>query len=114
MPVEACAQLARPLGRANPPMNEPQVTPAAFSRSPIFWPDMVIWVRLGLEQMSPDGSGSPITAPVVAALAMFPLADRLLVMVPANVVPATRLRSPGVEGPKEVPKELSLIAKCCA
>src|SRR6267378_7065165 len=108
VPVDTAAQFA------NPPMNEPQVTPARFSRSPTFCPDIVIWVRFGFEHTSPAGSGSPTTAPLVAALAIFPPAPRPFVIVASKVLPATRFRRPGVDGPKVVLKELSLIAKCCA
>src|SRR6266851_2675478 len=107
-PVDTALQLA------NPPINEPHVTPALFSRSPTFCPDMMICARFGLEQTSPEGSGSPITAPAVAAPAIFPLGDFPFMIVPSNVLPATRFSNPGVEGPKIVPKELSFIAKYCA
>src|SRR5712692_1105843 len=99
--------------------------PLAFSKSPTFLPDTVIWLtpwNLGFDatQSSSRGRGSPITAPVIAALAMLPDAlaglpfGRVGNKVPGNVFPATKLSAPGVDGPKVVPQELSLIAKCWA
>src|SRR6266403_1897030 len=99
--------------------------PLAFSRSPTFLPDSVIWLtpwNFGFEatQSSSNGRGSPITAPVVAALAMLPDALAGLPFglvgkrVPGRVFPATKLSAPGVDGPKVVPQELSLTAKFCA
>src|SRR6266852_5648238 len=99
--------------------------PLAFSRSPTFLPDTVIWLtfwNLGFDatQSSSKGRGSPMTAPVVAPPAIFPLAVAGLPFglvgdrVPGKVFPATRLRAPGVDGPNVVPQEFSLIAKCCA
>src|SRR2546425_10654998 len=97
----------------------------AFSSSPTFLPDTVIWLtfwNLGFDatQSSSNGRGSPITAPVVAALATLPSALAGLPFglvgnkVPGKVFPETKLSAPGVDGPKVVPQELSLIAKCCA
>src|SRR5579863_5660610 len=108
MPVETAAQLAKP------PMKEPQLTPALFNRSPMFCPDIWICTRFGFEHVSKPGSPSLITAPVSAAPAMNPVGGRPFETVPSNVVPATRFSSPGVDGPNDVPNELSLSAKCCA
>src|SRR5438105_15758402 len=99
--------------------------PLAFSKSPTFLPDTVIWFTLwnfGFDatQSSSNGRGSPITAPVVAALAMLPDAlarlpfGRFGDSVAGKVFPATRLSAPGVDGPNVVPQELSFIAKFCA
>src|SRR5437899_10838451 len=99
--------------------------PLAFNRSPTFLPDTVIWLtvwNLGFDatQSSSNGLGSPITAPVVAALAMLPDALAGLPFglvgnsVPGKVFPATKLSAPGVDGPSEVLQQLPLIAKLCA
>ena len=88
--------------------------PLVFSRSPTFLPDTVIWLTVwNLEfdatQSSSNGRGSPITAPVVAALAMLPDAlaglpfGRFGDKVAGKVFPATKLSAPGVDGPNVVP-----------
>src|SRR5260370_35481099 len=93
-----------------------------FNRSPTFLPDTVIWLTVwnfGFDatQSSSRGRGSPITAPVVAALAMLPEAlaglplGRVGNKVPGKVFPAIKLSAPGVDGPNVVPQELSLTAK---
>src|SRR5579885_567185 len=91
----------------NPPWNQPHVIPFAFSRSPTFCPLMVIKVLVGMVQSSSatDGLGSPITEPAETFPAGFPE-----VTVAPCVCPAMRFKTPGVEGPKVVPNELSLIA----
>src|SRR5713101_5394661 len=120
-----CTSLSVHTRRCEAPWNQPQVMPLAFSRSPTFLPDTVIWLtfwNLGFDatQSSSNGRGSPIIAPVVIALAMLPDAlaglpfGRVGNKVAGNVFPATRLSAPGVEGPNVVPQELSLIAKYCA
>src|SRR5882724_3849319 len=86
-----------------PPWNQPQLMPLAFSKSPMFWPLTVMLLALGEEQSSSAGLGSPITVP----LATLKDADAEAPWV----WPEIRLRAPGVEGPKVVPKELSLNAK---
>src|SRR2546427_6757887 len=110
---------------AKTPLNQPQLMPLAFSSSPTFLPDTVIWLtfwNLGFDatQSSSNGRGSPITAPVVAALATLPSALAGLPFglvgnkVPGKVFPETKLSAPGVDGPKGGPQELSAIGKCCA
>ena len=79
----------------------------------MFFPPIRTWFRVGFEQVSPSGSGSPTTesepappstsSPVPLSVAMTPL-----------LWPEMRFRAPGVEGPKVVPYRLSLMAKCCA
>jgi hypothetical protein len=58
------AQPVVPLGlvmvRSKPPSNQPQVSLAVLSRSPMFLPDRLI-DEVVLEQMSPVGSASPIS-----------------------------------------------------
>src|SRR5258706_16154695 len=99
--------------------------PLAFSKSPTFLPDIVIWFtpwNFGFEatQSSSNGRGSPITAPVVAALAMLPDAlaglpfGRFGDRSAGKGFPATKLSAPGGGGPNVVPQELSLIPKFCA
>src|SRR5690349_526964 len=79
-----------------PPWNQPQLTPLALSRSPMFWPLIVMLLGLGDEQSSSAGFGSPITVP----LATPPGTDD---GVAPWLWPAIRLSAPGVEGPKVVP-----------
>src|SRR5437016_14431151 len=107
-----------------PPWNQPQVTFPALSRSPTFWPPIETLFLVGLAQASNRGSGSLITVsepcfcagpdgagqPVHAALP----AGKSPPQVAPKVLPATTSKAPGVDGPKPVPYELSLIAKCCA
>src|SRR5947208_723656 len=108
----------------NPPWNQPQVTSFAFRRSPTLLPPMATLFRVGLAQASNNGSGSLMTVsppcwtagpgdpgqPVQAALP----AGKSPPQVAPKVLPATTSKAPGVEGPKPVPKLLSLIAKSCA
>src|SRR4051812_38360160 len=94
LPAEVTA-----VGR-KPPWNQPQVTPLSLSRSPTFLPDIV---ALPEPQSSSAGSGSPTIdeswmPPAAAGLA-------------PCVVPAMRLSAPGVEGPNELSKKLSLSVK---
>src|SRR5260370_35545984 len=94
-----CVQLAKP------PWNQPQVTPFAFSRSPMFLLLESTEVEVSrVSHLSPVGCGSPMTLALAAGTA-FPSA--------ANpcVLPESRLRAPGVDGPNVVLNELSLIAK---
>src|SRR5258707_8108827 len=116
----ACAQFA------NPPWNQPQVRPFAFSRSPTFWPPIsaVDWV---VSQLSNQGRSSPKTVPgpcgattpgwfaVENSVAHFGalIVDEPPQMAP-NVLPLTRFSAPGLDGPYPVLNELSLIEKCCA
>src|SRR5260370_38353688 len=62
-PAEPLLQPVVPLRfwtvRSKPPMNDPQVTPAALSKSPTFCPFML--TTAPLEQTSPNGSGPLIT-----------------------------------------------------
>src|SRR2546428_506000 len=90
-----------------PPWNQPQVTPFAFSRSPMFlsFGSTVVVTSL-VSQISPAGCGSPITVP-------FAVTAGLVVAKPC-VCPEMRLSAPGVDGPNPVPYELSLIANDCA
>src|SRR6185312_3897904 len=92
-----------PVGR-KPPSNQPHVRCLALSRSPTFWPDIVT-VPLAQSSSAVDGSGSPITVPFSTPLAA---------TVAPCVWPLTRSSAPTVEGPKFVPNELSLSAKCWA
>ena len=68
--MDALAGLARPQPvvpfamvalRSNPPMKVPQLTPLAFSRSPILGPPSCTVVPA--EQTSPAGSRSPTSVP---------------------------------------------------
>src|SRR5581483_5152546 len=89
---------------ANPPWNQPQVIPFAFKRSPTFLLFGSVEVVLSrVSHLSPAGCGSPITV-------RFNVTAGLVVANPC-VWPEMRFRAPGVEGPKTVLKELSLIAK---
>src|SRR5260370_17024443 len=109
---------------AKPAWNQPQVMLLGFSKSPTFLPDTVIWLtfwNFGFDatQSSSNGRGSPIPAPVVAALAMLPDAlaglpfGHVRNRVPGKVFPATKLRAPGVVGQEVVPPHLSLTAHNC-
>src|SRR5690242_12445079 len=97
----------------NPPWNQPQVIPFAFKRLPTFWPFMVMRVLVGRVQSSStsDGRGSPMTE--VEGRLTFPAALPCVMLAPL-VCPEMRFKAPGVDGPKVVLKELSLMAKCCA
>src|SRR5262249_31619823 len=116
-PAELRAQLVVPFAfftfNANPPINEPQLTPPSFNKSPMFLPAICTWFRVGAEHTSPMGSGSPTTV-------NDPLPPSVSLPVPVLtcdnplVCPATRFNNPGVDGPKTVSYELSLIAKFCA
>src|SRR5260370_33923759 len=97
----------------------------AFNRSATFLPDIVIWLtpwNLGFEatQSSSNGRGSPITAPVVEALAMLPDALAGLPFglvgnkVPGKVFPPVNLSVPGADGPHIVPQALWLMPNSCA
>src|SRR5690349_18306552 len=91
-----------------PPWNHPHVTFFAFNRSPMFLPDIEMYVLGGARvQSSSDGSGrgSPITEPDETLPAALPA-----VTVAPCVCPAIRFSAPGVDGPNTVPKELSLMA----
>src|SRR5512135_1955667 len=90
--------------RSKPPMNEPQLTPLALSRSPMFLPPS--WTVAPTEHTSPVGSRSPTSVPVpswptgpLLATTLDEVPDR----VAGQVLPATRFNTPGVEGPKVVP-----------
>src|SRR5215469_9830722 len=98
------------IGR-NPPSKKPQVTPAAFSRSPMFFPPMAIVEPE--EQTSNIGSASPVLVPAPRATAgpawPTPVAHGVGVrkksaevgpQVTPKVLPAITLSAPGVDGPK--------------
>src|SRR5208337_198893 len=87
--------------RSNPPMKLPQDTPAASNRSPMVLLDMVIWSRVGAEQTSPIGSGSPTTVREPSGPPFTSEVPR--VAVAPLVWPEIRFNTPGVEGPKVVP-----------
>src|SRR6267142_4267357 len=91
-----------------PPLNQPQVIPFSLSRSPtlrLFGSTEAEVSRVS--QMSPVGWGSPNTVPAAVTA-------KGRSGVNPCVWPETRLRAPGVDGPKTVEYELSLMAKCCA
>src|ERR1700730_14919211 len=92
-----CVQLSKP------PLNQPQVIPLAFRRSPTFLFFESVDVDVSrVSHLSPVACGSPIT--VAAAVTAG------LVVAKPCVCPEIRLSAPGVEGPKFVEYELSLIA----
>src|SRR5579863_707113 len=102
---------------AKPPWNQPQVMPLAFTRSPTFRPSsskvpLVTVPPLSTPQSSSAGSLSPVTVTAVKLATLPPLNAKARCALP--VCPETRLRTPGVDGPKVVLKELSLMAKCWA
>src|SRR5262249_38595508 len=106
------AQTALPLTvevGLKPPVNQPQVTPCLFSRSPMFVPDIAVLVAVAIVQSSfaASGRGSPITVP----LETLPATSGV---VAPCVWPLIRFSGPTVDGPNTVSYELSLIAKCCA
>ncbi len=59
-----------------------------------------------VSHLSPVGCGSPMTVPFAVTAG--------LVRAKPCVWPETRFSAPGVDGPKVVENELSLIAKACA
>src|SRR6516164_298793 len=93
---------------AKPPWNQPHVTFCLLSRSPMFVPETEALAALAIVQSSfaAGGRGSPMTVPLLT----FPG----LSGVAPCVWPLMRSSAPTVDGPKFVPYELSLIAKCCA
>src|SRR5947209_612169 len=100
-----CAQLRKP------PSNQPQVTPFALSRSPMFRLFGSIEVLTSrVSQMSPAGCGSPII--VVFVVTAMP--NDVASGEKPCVCPDMRLTAPTVDGPKFVSYELSDIAKDCA
>src|SRR5882672_9047295 len=127
--VVALPQAREPSGffpvSAKPPLNQPQVTDFLLRRSPMFSPDIVTRVlfavpRTGVRrQLSKPGRGSPMRAPELRPPAIapaglpgvVPLAAKGSMLAPP-VLPEMRLTAPTLEGPKLVPKELSLMAKC--
>src|SRR5258708_40125112 len=90
-----------------PPWNQPQLTPFAFSRSPMFLPLTETVSRV--EHLSKAGCGSPITDPATMSPAKKPTT-----LVAPEVWPENRLRAPGDDGPKVELNELSFMAKCWA
>src|SRR5882757_11317749 len=94
--------------RSNPPSKKPHVTLAALSRSPMFLPDMLKFLLVE-EQMSPAGSASlmSVNPPLPSATTAVP---GLTALITPFVCPEIRLRAPGVDGPKVVLNEWSLIA----
>ena len=98
--------------RSKPPMNEPQVIPASFRRSPmLFLPRvyLILWSgrtdvanRIRIANHGHDELPPSIHYPNHSELGH------------AVVCPETRFSRPGVEGPKVVLYELSLMAKYCA
>ena len=129
----ACAepQTANPFAvdvGAKPPWNQPQVTPAAFSLSPMFGPvrtpspAVLVWLPSGAVvegrvevahhrafhgSSSYSASRSPTDQETVAPVCG--LTARALL-----VSPETRFSIPGVSLPKVVVKDSSPSAKCCA
>src|SRR5437667_12912535 len=100
-----CGQLLKP------PWNQPQLTPFAFSRSPMlrsFGSICVVTSRVS--QMSPAGCGSPMI--VVFVVTAMP--NDVASGEKPCVCPDMRLTAPTVDGPKFVSYELSDIAKDCA
>jgi len=96
--------------RLNPPLNHPQVTSAAFNKSRMFLPLIRTCNVVAEEHTSFNGSGSPIAVcPPLRSLMTEP-PEIPFVVATAFVWPEMRLRAPGVEGPKTVPKELSFNA----
>src|SRR5919201_1556961 len=94
-----------------PPWNQPHVTPLALSRSPMFLLLGSIEVLTSrVSQMSPAGCGAPIL--VVFGVTAMPKA--VASGEKPCVCPETRLMAPGLEGPKTVLNELSLMAKVWA
>src|SRR5262249_55139126 len=104
------------LGR-KPPWNQPHERPAAFSSSPMFFPDSPTasrveqssqygWASLVSEKPPcPSAVTSAFGAVAVATLGLF---TSCAVSTPP-VSPETRLIAPGADGPNVVPYELSLI-----
>src|SRR3977135_3841015 len=86
--------------RLNPPMNAPQVTPLVVKRSPMLLGPLGVPSRtvVPAEQTSPVGSRSPTKAPGPVLFGTT-LVDGAL-GVAGKVLPATKLSSPGVDGPK--------------
>src|SRR5258708_40373858 len=81
--------------RSKPPMNDPQVTPAALNRSPMFLLPMVTWLRVGLVQAPPIGAGSPVR---VIEASLPPITASTVPLGDADTpfaVPARRLINPG-------------------
>ena len=97
-----CEQLRKP------PLNQPQVTPLAFSRSPMLRLFGSIDVEVSrVSQISPVGWGSPNTVPPAVTA-------KGRSGVKPWVCPEMRFSAPGVDGPNTVEYELSLIANACA
>src|SRR5215469_2461676 len=94
-PHTALPLLFTEVGR-KPPWNQPQLTPLAFRRSPMFRPLTVTLFGFGEEQSSNAGFGSPMITPFTTP----PGTDR---GVAPLVRPAMRLSAPGVEGPNWLP-----------
>src|SRR5262245_24381681 len=90
-----------------PPWNHPQVIPSLLRRSPTFVPDIAAFGAAAGVQSSAKGRGSPMMVPLSTLFAMSGV-------VAPWVWPEIKFSAQGVEGPKPVLKELSLIAKCCA
>ncbi len=110
--VVALPFLSTPLVSRKPPSNQPQVTPFAFSRSPMFL-SVLDTSRVDVSrvsQMSPVGCGSPITV----LLTVTAVPNEVVSGVKPCVWPETRLSAPTDDGPNVVSNELSLIAKFCA
>ena len=108
-PFSAPTDLAAPLEAAATP--EPE-TAAPWDSEPNAWEEdfghPLEASPAPFEQSSSAGSGSEIIVPCTT------IVSSSTVSVAPCVLPEIRLIAPGVEGPKLVPKELSLSAKCCA
>src|SRR5580698_11558274 len=83
--------------RSNPPWNQPQVSPAVLSRSPIFSPDNSALNEPVFEQTSPRGSASPISVKPPCPSAIWSLEGLLVDAIIPLVWPDIRLIAPGVD-----------------
>src|ERR1700733_5332995 len=79
--------------RLKPPEKNPQLTPAAFSRSPIFFPPMLTFA-LADEHTSLAGSSSPISVYPLCPSATPPDAAPAVYVATPFVWPATRFSAP--------------------
>jgi len=88
--------------RSKPPMNDPQLTPAELSKSPMFLLAIWTWLRVGAEHTSPTGSGSPTTDKVPLPPSVSLEEGALRFCTRPFVCQATKFIKPGVEGPNIV------------
>src|ERR1700761_6535024 len=129
-PVELAAAVVVGL---KPPPNQPQVTPCSFSRSPTLRDGKFGSLKAAPSVGAPPQSSRPESASPTIVKPLPPSETRTppamasastcasmagVTSLPAAwapwVWPEMRLIAPGVDGPKVVPKELSLIEKFCA